>query len=63
LGNEKDIYLETGFSYFHLDEARDDDSPIFGTHIMLAYSTQDKGTETDSNTSGISYGVQVESWW
>jgi maltoporin len=51
LGNEKDTYLETGFSYFHLDEDRDSDSPIFGTHIMLAYSSQEKGTETDSNTA------------
>ncbi len=51
LGNEKDTYLETGFSYFHLDEDRDSDSPVFGSHIMLAYSTQEKGTETDSNTA------------
>jgi len=51
LGNEKDTYLETGFSYFHLDEDRDSDAPVFGSHIMLAYSTQEKGTETDSNTA------------
>ncbi|CAA6676748.1 MULTISPECIES: carbohydrate porin [unclassified Lentimonas] len=51
LGNESDTYLETGFSYFHIDEDNDSDSPVFGTHLMLAYSTQDKSTETESNTS------------
>ena len=51
LGNEADTYIETGFSYFHLTEDRDADSPIFGTHFMLAYNTIEKGTETDSNTA------------
>lgn len=51
LGNEKDTYLETGFSYFHLDADRDKDSPVFGTHFMVAYNTTDKATETDSNTA------------
>jgi len=51
LGNEKDTYIETGFSYFHLDEKRDKDSPVFGTHFMVAYNTTDKATETDSNAA------------
>ena len=51
LGNEKDTYIETGFSYFNLDADRDKDSPVFGTHLMLAYSSQDKNTSTDSNTA------------
>ena len=30
--------METGFSWYHLEEDSAD-SPIFGTHFMLAYST------------------------
>jgi maltoporin len=51
LGNEKDTYIETGFSYYHLDADRDKDSPVFGTHFMAAYNTTDKATATDSNTA------------
>lgn len=51
LGNEADTYIETGFSYYHVDEERDSDSPIFGTHFMVAYNTLEKNTETESNTA------------
>lgn len=51
LGNEADTYIETGFSYYHLAEDRDSDSPIFGTHFMIAYNTLEKGTETESNSA------------
>lgn len=51
LGNEADTYIETGFSYFHVDEDRDSDSPVFGTHFMVAYNTLEKNTETESNTA------------
>ena len=43
LGNENDTYLETAFSWYHLDEEKQN-PPIFGTHFMLAYSTLDKNT-------------------
>lgn len=51
LGNEKDTYIETAFSYYHLKADRDANSPLFGTHLMLAYSTSDKGTGTETNSS------------
>ena len=43
LGNETDTYMETGFSWYHADREKAN-SPVFGTHFMLAYSTLDKNT-------------------
>lgn len=43
LGNENDTYMETGFSWYHLNEDKADPE-VFGTHFLLAYSTLDKNT-------------------
>ncbi|MEE4218183.1 MAG: carbohydrate porin [Xanthomonadales bacterium] len=43
LGNENDTYMETGFSWYNVNREKED-SPIFGTHFMLAYSTLEKNT-------------------
>lgn len=56
LGNENDTYMETGFSWYNVDE-EEDDPAVFGTHFLLAYLSRDKNTfialEGDSGTVSL----------
>lgn len=55
LGNEVDTYMETGFSYYHVSDEKEN-PPIFGTHFLLAYSTLDKNTgiELEGESGAVS---------
>ena len=55
LGNENDTYMETGFSWYHLNEDKADPA-VFGTHFLLAYSTLDKNTgiELEGDSGAVS---------
>ena len=47
LGNENDTYMETGFSYHHVNREQGADTPVFGTHFRIAYSSLEKSLGVD----------------
>lgn len=56
LGNENDTYMETGFSWYNVDDEKEDPA-VFGTHFLVAYLSPDKNTfiplEGDSGTVSL----------
>lgn len=55
LGNENDTYVETGFSWYYVKE-KDINTPVFGTHAMVAYSSLEKhtGVELTGDSGAVS---------